>query len=129
MNQMRHSFQPELMTSIVNQDEKVFDDGYFRIEHDNYYASCGGQYIRLTRIEFLFLSRLAQNPYRVIPVKELWNYVHERDNAPFNMQNLRVHIHRLRQLLKPFGLTIETVVQAGYRLVLNTNASDSIIKG
>jgi hypothetical protein len=35
---------------IQNQSvEDVYDDGYLRIEHKNYYLSCGGQSIRLSR--------------------------------------------------------------------------------
>ena len=41
--------------------DDVYDDGYLRIEHHNYYVACGGQALRLPRTEFLILSRLARS--------------------------------------------------------------------
>ena len=118
---MQHSSPTKPTQTEIDENEKIFDDGYFRIEHENYYATCGGEYIRLTRIEFLFLSRLARNPGRVIASEELWEYAHRHDKAPLRVNTLRVHIYRLRHLLEPFGIKIESLINAGYRLVLNKN--------
>lgn len=95
----------------------VYDDGYLRVEHDNYYTACAGQRIDLPRSEFLILSRLARNPERIVPAEELWQ-VAWADHKPFNPVSLRVYIYRLRARLEPFGLKIETMVGVGYRLRL-----------
>jgi DNA-binding response OmpR family regulator len=50
----------------------VYDDGHLRVEHDNYYAACGGCALDLARAEFLIVSRLARNPGRVVSSDELW---------------------------------------------------------
>ena len=114
------------MNPVLRHDEKVFDDGYFRIEHENYYVTCGGEFVRFSRVNFLILSRLAQNPYRIVSSEALWACVHRRDQAPFNIHNLRVHIYQLRQALEPFGLTIEAMTNTGYRLLLKNNGKSSV---
>jgi DNA-binding response OmpR family regulator len=54
--------------------EDVYDDGYLRVEHQNYYVSCGGQILKLPRTEFLILSRLARTPERIVRSEDLWEY-------------------------------------------------------
>lgn len=97
---------------------KVYDDGYLRIEHDNYYIACGGQAVTLSLKEFLIISRLARNPYRTITSQDIWRHAWG-EGAAFNARSLRVHIHRLRARLAPFGLSVESMVNVGYRLALN----------
>lgn len=97
----------------------VYDDGYLRVEHDNYYISCDGQRVDFPRSEFLIVSRLARNPERIVSAEELWQ-VAWGDHKPFNPVSLRVYIYRLRAKLEPFGLKIETMVGVGYRLRLAT---------
>jgi len=46
--------------------EGVYDDGYLRVEHKNYYVACGGQSLKLPRTEFLILSRLSRSPERIV---------------------------------------------------------------
>jgi DNA-binding response OmpR family regulator len=94
----------------------VYDDGYLRVEHDNYYVACGGQTIQLPRKEFLIISRLARNIERIVASEEIWQHAWG-DKAPFNAESLHVHIYRLRRRLAPYGLHIETMVNVGYRLV------------
>ncbi len=96
-------------------EENVYDDGYLRIEHDNYYIACGGRSIQLPLKEFLILSRLARNPQRIVPSEEIWRHAWGSD-IPFNSESLHVHIYRLRRKLEPYGLQIETMVNVGYRL-------------
>ncbi len=99
----------------------VYDDGYLRVEHDNYYVSLGGRSLKLPRKEFLIISRLARNAERIVPADDIWKHGWGR-RAPFNAESLHVHIYRLRRRLEPFGLHIETMVNVGYRLV--TGRSD-----
>ena len=97
-------------------DERVYDDGHLRVEHDNYYVSLGGQVLKLARKEFLILSRLAQGAERIVASEELWRHAWGL-RAPFNAESMHVHIYRLRRKLAPHGLRIETMVNVGYRLV------------
>jgi len=96
--------------------EDVYDDGFLRVEHDNYYVSCGGQPLKLRRAEFLLLSRLAGSMSRIVKAEELWRYTWG-DSKPYNSESLHVHIYRLRGKLAPYGVQIETMVGVGYRLL------------
>jgi len=97
--------------------EDVYDDGYLRVEHDNYYIACGETPIKLPRTEFLIVSRLTRNPERIVSSEELWRFAWG-DDKPFNPVSLHVYIYRLRGKLAPYGLRIETMVNVGYRLLL-----------
>ena len=103
--------------SHVNED--VYDDGFLRVEHKNYYVSCGGTPIKLPRTEFLIFSRLARSPDRIVPAEELWSSVWG-GGKPLNSESLHVYIYRLRTKLGAFGMQIETMVNVGYRLVVAT---------
>jgi DNA-binding response OmpR family regulator len=100
--------------------DDVYDDGYLRVEHLNYYAACGGQILRLPRTEFLILSRLVRTPERIVKSEELWGSAW--GGKPLNTESLHVYIYRLRNKLAPHKLQIETMVNVGYRLSLNTAA-------
>lgn len=95
----------------------VYDDGYLRLEHDNYYVSCGGQSINLPRTEFLILSRLVRTPGRIVTTAELWEYVWGTAK-PVNAESLHVYIYRLRNKFADCRLSIETMVNVGYRLMM-----------
>lgn len=97
---------------------RVYDDGYLRVEHDNYYVCCGGRRLTLTRAEFLLISRLTFEPERVVPCEELWSHVWG-ERKPLNVQSLHVYMYRLRRVLEPFGFHIESMVNVGYCLLLN----------
>lgn len=99
----------------------VYDDGYLRIEHDNYYVACAGDSILLPRKEFLIISRLARTPGRIVPSEEIWRAVWGA-HVPVNNESLHVHIYRLRRKLKAHQLGIETMVNVGYRLVARGGA-------
>ena len=96
--------------------DDIFDDGYLRVEHKNYYAACGGQPIKLPRTEFLIFSRLTRTPDRFVTAEDLWTSVWG-SNKPLNSESLHVYIYRLRAKLSDFGLHIETMVNVGYRLL------------
>jgi DNA-binding response OmpR family regulator len=97
--------------------EDVYDDGYLRVEHKNYYVACGGQSLKLPRTEFLILSRLSRSPERIVTAEDLWEYAWGNDK-PINMESLHVYIYRLRHKLNPHRLQIETMVNVGYRLIV-----------
>jgi DNA-binding response OmpR family regulator len=100
-----------------DQTLNVYDDGYLRVEHDNFYVSCAGKHVSLPLKEFLIVSRLARNVERVITSQEIWRSAWGSE-APYNSLSLRVHIHRLRRTLIPFGVQIQSMVGVGYRLSL-----------
>ena len=99
----------------------VYDDGHLRVEHDNYYVSCGGQVLGFRRAEFLLLSRLARNTGRVVKAEDLWRHAWG-DGKPYNAESLHVHVYRLRSKLAPFRVRIETMVNVGYRLMPAPNS-------
>lgn len=110
------------MTNIAHDstETNVYDDGYLRIEHDNYYVSCDGSSIRLPRSQFLIISRMARSPGRIVSSAELWQQAWG-ETKPFNAVSLHVYMYRLRRKLLPFGLNIETMVNVGYRLMPKSN--------
>ena len=102
-------------------DSDIYDDGYLRVEHKNYYVACGGNSLKLPRTEFLILSRLVRSPERIVPAEELWEYAWGREK-PINTESLHVYIYRLRHKLGPYSLSINTMVNVGYRLLLKEGA-------
>lgn len=100
--------------------EDVFDDGYLRIEHANYYLTCAGQPVYLPRVEFLLVSRLARSIERVVASEDLWRAAWD-EHKPLNCGSLHVYIHRLRNKLRPYNLQIGVLVNVGYRLVRAKN--------
>ena len=103
------------------QEDDVYDDGYLRVEHNAYYVSCAGTPIKLPRTEFLIFSRLVRSADRIVPADELWQYAWKNEK-PLNTESLHVYIYRLRNKLVPYDLSIDTMVNVGYRLVLNRAA-------
>lgn len=97
--------------------DDVYDDGYLHVEHTAYYVSCAGTPIKLPRTEFLIFSRLVRSPERIVAAGELWEYAWGNEK-PLNAESLHVYIYRLRNKLAPFNLTIDTMVNVGYRLIL-----------
>ncbi len=110
-------------TSLIDRKEEtpatedVYDDGFLRVEHKNYYVACSGQSIKLPRTEFLIFSRLARSPERIVSAEELWEYAWGNEK-PLNTESLHVYIYRLRSKLVPYNLRIDTMVNVGYRLLL-----------
>ena len=109
-----------LQRSFDSSDD-VYDDGYFRVEHQNYYVACGGVSLKLPRAEFLILSRLARTPERIVTADDLWASVWG-DGKPLNSESLHVYIYRLRNKLLPHHVEIDTMVNVGYRLVVKPPA-------
>ncbi|HKA21523.1 MAG TPA: winged helix-turn-helix domain-containing protein [Blastocatellia bacterium] len=108
-----------------DQALNIYDDGYLRVEHDNFYVSCAGKAVSLPLKEFLIFSRLARNVERVITSQEIWRSAWGNE-APYNSLSLRVHIHRLRRTLIPFRVQIQSMVGVGYRLSLSESGQDDV---
>jgi DNA-binding response OmpR family regulator len=102
--------------SPIRTADDIYDDGYLRVEHRNYYVAVAGSPIKLPRTEFLIFSRLVRTPDRIVTADDLWGYVWS-GNKPLNTESLHVYIYRLRAKLAAFGLQIETMVNVGYRLI------------
>jgi len=100
-----------------SREEDVYDDGYLRVEHKNYYVACEGKAIKLPRTEFLIISRLARSADRIVTAEELWQYAWGGEK-PLNPESLHVYIYRLRTRLLPYHLSIDTMIKVGYRLLL-----------
>lgn len=105
-------------------ENDVYDDGYLRVEHNNYYVACKGQAISLPRTEFLILSRLIRSPERIVSSVELWRHAWG-STKPLNPESLHVYIYRLRNKLAPYHLRIDTMVNVGYRLTPCEELSDA----
>lgn len=110
MSQTRNSI------TVQTMEENIYDDGFLRVEHGNYFVSCGEQVLKLPRSEFLIISRMTKTPERIVPSEELWKQAWG-ESKPFNPVSLHVYMYRLRKKLMPFGLNIETMVNVGYRLI------------
>ncbi len=119
-----HNLTPKMSRPRTTSklDANVYDDGYLRVEHDNYYVACAGQPLDLPRKEFLIMSRLVRNADRIVAGQELWRHAWsakpngESNAADFNAESLHVHIYRLRRKLETHDLQIETMIGVGYRL-------------
>jgi DNA-binding response OmpR family regulator len=116
VQEMTRAEQETLMPTA----EDIYDDGFLRVEHRNYYVACGGSPIKLPRTEFLIFSRLTRTPNRIVASDELWSSVWGTDK-PLNSESLHVYIYRLRAKLSDFGLQIETMVNVGYRLITSNS--------
>ena len=102
--------------NLIRTAEDIYDDGFLRVEHKNYYVAVAGSPLKLPRTEFLIFSRLTRTPNRIVASDELWSSVWGT-NKPLNTESLHVYIYRLRAKLAAFGLQIETMVNVGYRLI------------
>ena len=101
---------------VEPSEDDVYDDGYLRVEHGNFYLACGGEPLYFPRVEFLLISRLSRSINRVVRSEELWRAAWE-NSKPLNSASLHVYIHRLRTKLAPYRLQIDTVINVGYRLL------------
>ena len=118
MNMASDRILPSIKHQLDQKDagRDVYDDGYLRVEHDNYYVTCDGKRIQLSLKEFLILSRLARNPGRVVPAEELWQHAWGHE-IPFNGGSLRAHMCNLRRKFISLGISIESMVNVGYYLL------------
>ncbi|HEY0379919.1 MAG TPA: helix-turn-helix domain-containing protein [Pyrinomonadaceae bacterium] len=102
-------------TAPPDESGDIYDDGYLRVEYSNYYVSCGGREISLSRKEFLIISQLVREYGRAVAFADIWAHAWG-ENVPYNRGTLRVQMHRVRRLLAPFGLRVESETEVGYAL-------------
>ncbi|MBL8203657.1 MAG: helix-turn-helix domain-containing protein [Blastocatellia bacterium] len=102
------------MTTMLQTQEEVFDDGYLRVEYSHFYVACRGVPIyAISRKEFLILACLLRAKGRPVPHQEVWRYGWG-DTEEFKDQVLRVHITNLRRKLTPYGIEIASMIGVGY---------------
>ena len=110
------------MSKADRLEPDVYDDGYLRVEHENYYLACAGQSLKLARTEFLIISRLVRSADRIVTSEDLWEHAWG-SSKPLNSESLHVYIYRLRNKLAPFKLHIDTMVNVGYRLIVKSESN------
>lgn len=104
------------LTTMLQTQETVFDDGYLRVEYDHFYVACRNVPIySISRKEFLILSCLVRANGRPIPHQEVWQSVWG-EAEEFKDQVLRVHITNLRRKLMPYKVEIASMIGVGYYL-------------
>jgi DNA-binding response OmpR family regulator len=88
--------------------------GYPLCEHDRFHLVCGGRPVyKLSRTEFLILSRLLREARRRVAPADLWQSA-RRGQPACNGDALRVHIANPRHKLGAFGVVIVSKVGVGY---------------
>ena len=117
------SIEERLLVGRGDDGQGIYDDGYLRIEHDNYYVSCDRKRLYLARKEFLILSRLVLSAERVVTSEEIWRYAWGNETI-FNSRSLRVHIYRLRRILESHGVEIDSMVGVGYQLSIKPTTAN-----
>jgi DNA-binding response OmpR family regulator len=70
-------------SAVMEREDDIYDDGFLRVEHKNYYVAVGGSPLKLPRTEFLIFSRLARTPNRIVTADDLWGSVWG-GNKPLN---------------------------------------------
>ena len=98
-----------------NGRSEVYDDGCLRVEYGNYFVACKGNYLDLTKKEFLLVFRLARNIDRIVTFQDLWEHAWPA-GKPLNRQSLHVYMCKVRGKLAGFGLRIENMINVGYSL-------------
>jgi len=105
--------------SDANGDESELVFGDVRVSFSSMDASCKGEPVKLTRLEFKTLKYFVQNPGRVIARDELLNQVWGYENYPCT-RTVDNHILRLRQKLERDAcrpLHFRTVRGVGYKFL------------
>lgn len=96
--------------------ESVYDDGYLRVEHQNYYAAIGGERLKLARADFRLISVLTQNTDGYVSAETIWRHLWT-EPKPLNTKSLRVIVCGIRRRLAPYGINVESMMNVGYRLL------------
>jgi DNA-binding response OmpR family regulator len=98
------------------------------VEYGNYFIACKGNYLDLTKKEFLLVFRLARNIERVVTFQDLWEHAWPADK-PLNRQSLHVYMCNVRRKLAEFGLRIENMINVGYSLAHGECCSGKVTNG
>jgi len=111
----------EALKTQTEETSDFYDDGFLRVEYESFYATWKGNLIRLSRSDFLIISRLVQKRERFVSSKELWSLVWS-DRKKYNDESIRVYMCKVRQHLEPLGMKIENLAGVGYRFVPYNNS-------
>jgi len=122
---MLNSRTPPIRWLPKDATNEIYDDGFLRVEHNNYYVECGGKHLKFGRGEFLIISLLTQKCDRYVSAEAIWNYLWN-ETIPVNRESLKVIIHKLRGKLKPFDIKIENMSSVGYRLVSRSKTNPKL---
>lgn len=100
-------------------DEEVYENGWLRIDYQAGYATCGGEEVHLTPIEYKLLVLLSKHTGKVLThnfiLKEVWGAALTSD-----IPSLRVFMATLRKKIEPDPsdpVYIQTHVGVGYRMM------------
>ena len=95
--------------SLIPTAEDIYDDGFLRVEHKNYYVACGGSPVKLPRTEFLIFSRLTRTPNRIVASDESVELSVGNEQAAQHREPSRLHLspagqaRRLRPANRDYG--------------------------
>ncbi len=93
--------------------------GPFVIDPATERATCSGETLRLTTVEFRLLEHLVQNAGEVQDRRELlqrvWRWCDEGDDRAVGSRTVDTHVKRLRSKLGEASEFIETIRGVGYR--------------
>lgn len=101
----------------AESEPEFFQYGNFHINMATYKVSIHGNYITLTKKEFMILWLMCKKPNEVIPRKSLiekvWGYIDEEEDRVID-----THLNRIRNKLKECTdeIVIRTVWGVGYKL-------------
>lgn len=103
---------------------EAIEVGNLRIDLARREATIGGQPIRLRTKEFDLLATLAQNLGVVLTRDRLLEIVWETDYYG-ETRTVDIHVNHLRDKLRGANVSIETIRGIGYKMILNSRASNS----
>ena len=102
-------------TSDTGSEQQIITVGDINIDHGKREVTFKDNVIELTKMEFNFLSLLAESPNRAFSREEILNKVWGYENYP-STRTVDTHVLQLRNKL--YDELIETVRGVGYRLKL-----------
>ncbi len=101
-------------------DDSVLAVGDVELHRKSHSATCGGNSLRLTGVEFRFLHMLLENAGSIVSRQALAQKVLERSYSPFD-RSVDVHISNIRKKMGPLPEgeeRIKTIRGEGYLYVL-----------
>lgn len=109
---------------MIQTEDEVYDDGYLRVEYNNYYVACRNvPMYSLSRKEFFVLTAILRGNGRPVRYQDIWCAVWgETDECKDEV--LRAHITNLRRKLTPYGIEITSMIGVGYYLQIRPSDAE-----
>lgn len=109
-----------LRRGILVSPEGLIQLGKIKLNTESHEVSVNNSILSLSPIEYRLLLFFIKHPNKVFTRNQLLDNIWE-NNADITDRSVDVHIRRLRNRLKPFGVEdyIQTVRGAGYQMVGN----------